>query len=111
LALSAPRAVTAETAPEYLGDHRAAIAAKIAAHRANEARKRATPHPIRERVRALAAAQAEWQGDPNVPALVRLLADDPESKINQSSARLDEMIQSGRDGSLVMHRISPRRAE
>ena len=47
---------------------------------------------MRERVKALQAAQAHHDGDPNVPAIVRMLANDPDSRFNRSSRNLDEMM-------------------
>ena len=100
------RCIPAGAARDLIATHRAAVQAARDRQRAELEAARQRPHPIHQRVRAIAAAQEKWEGT-DVPAIVRLLADDPDSKFNRSSARLDEMW-SGKPGELVQHRFQRR---
>jgi len=86
------RCLKSDLAREVIADHRAAVQAARDRIAAREAELAARPNPLQQRVRALQAAQAHLDGDPNVPAIVQLLANDPESKFNRSGRNLDEMM-------------------
>lgn len=80
------RCITRERARELIAAHRAAVQAareKAAARRAELA---AQPNPLRDRVRALQAAQAHFADGHDVPAVYRMLGAEHEQR------PLDEMF-------------------
>jgi hypothetical protein len=95
------RCIPTEIACELITAHRAAVQAERERRLREQAERAARPFALRERVRAIAAAEATWDGDPNTPALVKALSRDPDSAQRRSEARLDEM----RSGEMVMRRI------
>ena len=99
------RSLPAERCRELISAHHAAVQAAREKASAERAAAAARPNPLRDRVRALQAAQANYDGDPSAPALARALAADPGSAFNRRSQILDEMY----SGETVMHRF--RRAE
>jgi hypothetical protein len=95
------RCVPTDTARHYITDHRAAVAAERERKAAQREAARQQPHPVRERVRALQAAQARWEHVTDVPALAVMTAGDVEASMDASSARMDEMLAGG----MVVHRV------
>ena len=93
------RCIPVTTARDLIAARRAAVQAERDRWRAEREAARQRPHPTRQRVKALAAAQEKWDGD-DAPAIVRMLADDPDTKFARSSRNLDEMM----SGELVQHR-------
>jgi hypothetical protein len=101
---AAMRCVPTDTARQYIANHRAAVQAERDRKHAQRLAARQQPHPVRERVRALQAAQARWEGSTDVPALAVMTASDVEASMDASSARMDEMLA----GEMVVHRVRQR---
>lgn len=85
------RCLTVDLARAVIADHRGAVQAQRDQRRAAEAASRRQPHPLRERVRAIAEAQERF-GGADLPALAVMTAGDVESRLESSSRHLDELL-------------------
>jgi hypothetical protein len=108
-----PRRVARELFAERAQKHAEAAAREAEAARAAAAR----PNPTDE-IRRLVAAidarherlRATGQLDPDMPAFAVMAAGDHQARMEAKSRHLDEMMASGVDGSLTMHRFDQEEA-
>jgi hypothetical protein len=98
---AAMRCVPTDTARQYIIDVRNARSAEQTRKIAKRREAARQPHPTRERIRALQAAQARWEHVTDIDALAVMRASDIESSMDASSARMDEMLA----GEMVVHRV------
>lgn len=85
------RCIPAAAARDLIATHRAAVQIARDRQRTEREAARQRPHPIRQRLESLHAAQERFEGA-DLPALAVMMANDVEASMNASSARMDELL-------------------